>query len=124
MGAAYWPGTHLDTRYDIATGAARVEEAHLEARRAERPPFQPTLKRGSVLIRDMRMWHAGTVNHTEEPRPMIAMIHWVPWWSTAGEVPFPKSAEGFFAGAPFRTATRFVEGEVDYLKHGEAYDVK
>lgn len=119
-----WPGTHVDTRYDIAGGASRVEADHLEVRRAERPPFQPVMKRGDVLIRDMRMWHAGTTNHTSEPRPMIAMIHWVPWWNSGETIPFPRSAEPFFANAPFRTATRFVDGDVDYLRHGEAYDVR
>jgi hypothetical protein len=119
-----WPETHLDVRYDISEGAGRIEPAHLDEWRAERPPFQPTMKRGSVLIRDMRMWHAGMPNHTDEPRPMIAMIHWAPWWNTGGKIPFPKSAEAFFADAPFRTATSFVDGEVDYLKHGEAYDVR
>lgn len=119
-----WPGTHLDTRYDISSGAGRVEAEHLQTRRTERPPFQPTMKRGDVLIRDMRMWHAGMPNHTREPRPMIAMIHWVPWWNTGSPILFPKAAEDFFQNAPFRTLTQFVDGEVDYLKHGEAYDVR
>ena len=117
-----WPGTHLDSRDDIFEDG-RLSSRAVEARRGERPPFQPVLKRGDVLIRDMRMWHAGTVNHTESPRPMIAMIHWVHWWH-AEAIPFPASEEAFFADAPFRTAARFVEGGVDYLRHGEAYDVR
>lgn len=117
-----WPGTHRDARDDVFEDG-RLSTAAVEARRAERPPLQPTLRRSDVLIRDMRMWHAGTVNHTDEPRPMIAMIHWVPWWPTE-TIPFPQVAEPFFADAPFRTATRFVDGEVDYLHHGEAYDVR
>ena len=117
-----WPGTHLDARDDIFE-EGRLSTKAIEARRAERPPIQPILKRGDVLIRDMRMWHAGTVNHTDEPRPMIAMIHWVPWWPTEA-IPFPHCAKPFFANAPFRTSTRFVDGEVDYLHHGEAHDVR
>ena len=35
---------------------------------------------GSLLVRDMRMWHRGTPNRSEAPRPNIAFIysrHWL-----------------------------------------------
>jgi hypothetical protein len=30
---------------------------------------------GSLLIRDMRMWHRGTPNRSNEPRPNMALIY-------------------------------------------------
>lgn len=34
-----------------------------------------TMKRGSLSMRDMRMLHRGTINHTQEPRPLISLIY-------------------------------------------------
>ena len=30
---------------------------------------------GSILIRDVRMWHRGTPNHSDEIRPNLALIY-------------------------------------------------
>src|SRR5579871_2504599 len=69
-----WPGTHLDTTMGAQMTTIRVPEEVVEKRRAISPPLQPTVQRGSVVIRDMRLWHAGMPNHTDQPRPMLAMI--------------------------------------------------
>jgi ectoine hydroxylase-related dioxygenase (phytanoyl-CoA dioxygenase family) len=37
---------------------------------------------GSLLIRDMRMWHRGTPNRSAEPRPNLALIYSRPWLKT------------------------------------------
>ncbi len=34
---------------------------------------------GSLLLRDMRMWHRGTPNHSDHARPNIALIYSRPW---------------------------------------------
>ncbi len=118
-----WPGTHLDTRYSISQGSLRIPEDVLNARRAIVPPIQPTIPVGSIVIRDIRLWHAGTPNHTQMPRPMIAMIHWISWW-TEGSVTFPQSAEDFLKHPDLTTVAHFVDGPVDYLHHNEAYDLQ
>lgn len=117
-----WPGTHLDTIVSVAEGDLKVPEEVVERRRARVPPVQPAVRCGSVLIRDIRLWHRGMPNHTDAPRPMIAMIHWIHWWSDAEPVPFPKGTESFFEHPHLRTNARFVEGPIDYLQHNEAYD--
>lgn len=40
------------------------------------------MKAGSLLIRDMRMWHRGTPNRSQEPRPNLALIYSRPWLKT------------------------------------------
>jgi hypothetical protein len=40
------------------------------------------MQAGSVLIRDMRMWHRGTPNRSQEARPNKAMIYSRPWLKT------------------------------------------
>jgi len=67
----------------------------LERRRDKSPPFQPSMKRGGILIRDLRLWHAGMPNQTEQPRPMIAMIHYARWMQTDPPLKFPKERKRF-----------------------------
>lgn len=43
------------------------------------PVIMPT---GSLLIRDMRMWHRGTPNRSDHARPNLALIYSRPWLKT------------------------------------------
>jgi ectoine hydroxylase-related dioxygenase (phytanoyl-CoA dioxygenase family) len=38
-----------------------------------RAPCQPVVKKGSVVVRDLRLWHGGCPNLSEVPRVMLAM---------------------------------------------------
>jgi hypothetical protein len=118
-----WPGTHTDTTLYIQEGEIKVPEARLEEQRKITPPLQYTAKAGSVVIRDIRLWHAGMPNPSDTPRPMIAMIHYVSWWTALQPVPFPKGTEAFFEHPHLSTVARFVEGPIDYLKHNQAFDL-
>lgn len=74
-----WLGTHKDTSLlmqegqhgERASGRIKIEE--LETRRAIRPPCQPNVPKGSIVIRDLRLWHAGVGNQTDQVRVMLAM---------------------------------------------------
>ena len=116
-----WPGTHRDTTIYVQAGDIKLPPEAVEARRAVRAPLQPTVRAGSVVIRDLRLWHAGMPNLTEQARPMIAMIHWVRWWP-AQTVPFPCSEAAFFEHRVLKTDTGFVDGPINYIAHGGAYD--
>ncbi len=118
-----WPGTHTDTTLYIQEGDIKVPEARLAEQRKAAPPFQYTAKAGSVVIRDIRLWHAGMPNPSDTPRPMIAMIHYVSWWTDLQPIPFPKGTESFFEHPHLSTVARFVDGPIDYLKHNQAFDV-
>ncbi|KAJ5810463.1 uncharacterized protein N7503_002681 [Penicillium pulvis] len=81
-----WLGTHKDTNLlmqegqhgERASGQIKTEE--LEKRREIRPPCQPLVPKGSIVIRDLRLWHAGMGNRTDQVRVMLAMIHFAPWY--------------------------------------------
>lgn len=109
-----WPGTHLDTSVVLQSGDIEVEEERLEARRAVAPPFQPTVRQGSVVIRDIRLWHAGMPNRTSTPRPMLAMIHYVSWWAT-GRIKLHQEAERLLLHPDLRQHAEYFEGEIDYV---------
>jgi ectoine hydroxylase-related dioxygenase (phytanoyl-CoA dioxygenase family) len=119
-----WRGTHLDTTIFVQHEDIKVPEDRLEAQRAIAPPLQPRVQRGSILIRDIRLWHRGMPNHTQNPRPMIAMIHWVSWWNSGSDIRFPKGTEAFFQHPDLTTTAEFVDGEIDYLHHNQAFDLQ
>lgn len=109
-----WPGTHLDTTVTMQSGDIEVKPDVLEARRKVSPPFQPTVPIGSVVIRDMRLWHAGMPNRTQTPRPMMAMIHFVSWWP-GGTFKLHRSAEELLKHSDLRQNAEYFDGEVDYV---------
>ncbi|MFK7845987.1 MAG: phytanoyl-CoA dioxygenase family protein, partial [Rhodothermales bacterium] len=74
-----WPASHLIA--DVGTpGSIRLRQEDLDAQRSRRAPFQVEMNAGDILIRDMRLWHRGMPNHTDQVRTMIAMIHVPRWW--------------------------------------------
>ena len=117
-----WPGTHLDTTRAIGDGDIKLLPEVEERHRAACEPLQPRVPVGSVLIRDMRLWHRGMPNRTDQPRPMIAMIHWARWWHTGKPLLFPKGTEELFADSALETVAEFVEGPIDYISRNRQYD--
>ena len=117
-----WPGTHLDTTRAIGDGDIKLS-SDIEARLRDKcQPLQPSVPAGSVLIRDIRLWHRGMPNRTGQPRPMIAMIHWARWWHTGKPLLFPKGTEELFANSALETVAEFVEGPIDYISRNRQYD--
>lgn len=74
-----WLGTHTDAGLHVQEGlhgeraSGRIKPTELEKRRLDRPPCQPVVPKGSLVVRDLRLWHAGVGNQTEDPRVMLAM---------------------------------------------------
>lgn len=67
-----WPGgTHLMP--------GSVKMAELAPRMHSQTVLLPA---GSLLIRDMRMWHRGTPNQSDHARPNLALIYSRPWLKT------------------------------------------
>jgi ectoine hydroxylase-related dioxygenase (phytanoyl-CoA dioxygenase family) len=64
-----WPGTHL-----IVDELPNDGEA-LEERARCLPSVRTTVSAGSIILRDMRTWHRGMPNQTDEIRTMLAMIY-------------------------------------------------
>lgn len=73
-----WLGSHLEKNWDCPE-ASVIPEKQLEERRKINPPIQPTLPKGSLIIRDFRLWHAGRPNRTDNIRVMLVAILFAPW---------------------------------------------
>ncbi|KAK5119201.1 hypothetical protein LTR85_007815 [Meristemomyces frigidus] len=83
-----WLGTHTGELSGLRVqegehgerASGRIKEHLLAQRRQVRGPSQPVIEKGSIVIRDLRLWHAGMPNTTEDVRVMLAMIHFAPWY--------------------------------------------
>ncbi|GAA5877407.1 hypothetical protein JCM1840_006090 [Sporobolomyces johnsonii] len=129
-----WLGTHTDSGLHVQEGlhgeraSGRILPALLEARREVSPPLQPFVPKGSLVIRDLRLWHAGRPNLTPAPRIMLASIHFAPWYRQRMTLRLPSSLRSLIEGKAneqnLDIAAEWVEGRVDPLevKFGNAYD--
>lgn len=74
-----WLGTHNNTTVADQDGehgdraSGRIKTHLLRQMKELRGPSQPHVKKGSVIIRDLRLWHGGKPNLSTEPRVMLAM---------------------------------------------------
>jgi ectoine hydroxylase-related dioxygenase (phytanoyl-CoA dioxygenase family) len=116
-----WPGSHLDIKM-VQGQDLKVPDDVLAAQREIAPPVRGNTKKGSMLIRDLRLWHRGMPNVSDKLRFMIAMIHnkvwfrkrWMPKYQTGCESVFPECALNHNA--------TFVDGEIDYLTRNTPYN--
>jgi ectoine hydroxylase-related dioxygenase (phytanoyl-CoA dioxygenase family) len=106
-----WPGSHLE----IAPTSGGVDEATEAARRKVVPPVRGCAKKGSALIRDIRLWHRGVPNPSDRPRHMIAMIHNVRWLQRGKPLKYVKGCEAAFEGSDLDPNAEFVDEPFDYL---------
>lgn len=101
-----WLGTHQDTDLSYQEGqhgeraSGRIKGEELEKRRAIRPPCQQTVPRGSIVIRDLRLWHAGIGNQTDAVRVMLAMSKCLEELETCAKANLFNSDSSFCALVP------------------------
>lgn len=115
-----WLGTQ---NFDISAqegvhgerASGRIIETLLEERRKQRPPCQPVVKKGSLVIRDLRLWHAGMPNYSKDIRIMLAMIHFAPWYRNPMRLEFGDDIKPILAND-----ARNLEIPVDWTTTHEA----
>ena len=110
-----WPGSHLQV------GNGGVDEEQEEARRKICPPIRGNAKKGSALIRDMRLWHRGVPNPSDKPRHMIALIYRVSWLKSNRRLKYKIGCEAAFENSDLDHNAEFLDfakekiDEYDYL---------
>jgi len=96
-----WLGTHNGSGLHCQEGAhgerasGRIKLHLLETRRMVSPPIQPIIPKGSIIVRDLRLWHGGMPNNSNDVRVMLAFsrcsfltcstyltlaVHFAPWY--------------------------------------------
>jgi len=82
----FWLGTHtisglhVQEKFQDEHAGGEIRHENLQDRRTIRPPVQPVVKKGSIIIRDLRLWHCGKPNTEGTPRILLAMIHFAHWY--------------------------------------------
>ncbi|MEM7030301.1 MAG: phytanoyl-CoA dioxygenase family protein [Chloroflexota bacterium] len=105
-----WPGTHL-----IAMSGSHVD-SNTEARRREQvPPVQATTQKGSLLIRDHRLWHRGVPNYSNTIRHMIALMHNTHWLQRPCHLLFNQGCEDAFPDNGLDHNAVFTDRPLQYL---------
>lgn len=118
-----WPGSHRDSCIDQHTSDAgeaglTIRRELIEERRQYSPPIQPSTKKGSMVIRDVRLWHAGRPNRTDQPRIMLAFVVQPKWFQAPSKVLLPLKAkhivDGWKKDTGLEYAAQWVDGDVDH----------
>jgi hypothetical protein len=117
----FWLGTHegygKEHHSSATTGWIKRD---VFARRAElNPPVQPCIPRGAIVLRDLRTWHAGRANLSDEPRFVLGFMFSPAWFGSRMRLRFPAEARPVVEGWEHVECARFaefVEGEFDYLR--------
>ncbi|KAJ9142390.1 Phytanoyl-CoA dioxygenase [Pleurostoma richardsiae] len=113
-----WKGTHLTTRFADQNGMKGIFPHLLEERKKVCGPLQPTVRKGGIIIRDMRLWHAGMPNHTaDQVRVMLNLIYFADWYRCPMKIKFPRSAEPRIVELEAESGTQIAAEFVDSLDH-------
>lgn len=121
-----WVGSHRDSNVDQHTGFDGTERdltikpKLIEERRRHSPPVQPVTKKGSIILRDIRLWHAGMPNQTDSPRIMLAFVIQPKWYQAPSKVLLPAKVKDLVQSWRVETGLEYnaqwVDGEVDHKK--------
>ncbi len=111
-----WLGSHRETRR-LEVGGGEYEEMLAEHRKRDLI-VQATAKKGSLIIRDMRLYHGGMPNRTGELRQMIAMVYNRYFYRVLCWMPFARGMADFFRHPVLQALCTFFDAEelgTDYV---------
>lgn len=121
-----WPGSHHVSSYEShphshsadVEPSLTVRTSLVSRRRTHSPPVQPTTRQGSMVIRDLRLWHAGMPNRSPDPRVMLAFVVQPAWYRGRSRIVLPAAVREMVESwaDELGFAANYVEGEVDHRK--------
>ncbi len=82
-----WPGSHLIVDTDPADGS--VDE--LDARIENLASIRTNIPAGSIVVRDLRTWHRGMPNNSQEVRTMLAIVYQRGWAAPPKPLEIPRA---------------------------------
>ncbi len=90
----FWLGTHNGySKEDHSSPTTGWIKKDVFTPRAKiSPPIQPAISKGSLMIRDLRCWHAGRENAAAEPRIVLGFMYSPLWFGSHMRMTFPRSA--------------------------------
>lgn len=92
----------------------------VEKRRQMRPPLQPVCEKGDIMLRDVRTWHAGMPNESDNYRVMLALGYQAQWYENHTlRVKLPLSQGNFFmkhGNQPVEVRADLLPDDSDFVK--------
>ncbi|MBO9606239.1 MAG: phytanoyl-CoA dioxygenase family protein [Paenibacillaceae bacterium] len=87
-----WPGTHLLPDRENHNAIYDTVNPHIDINRAalEMTAVRVLMPAGSIVIRDVRMWHRGTPNRTNAARTNVALIYSRSWFGYGSRIAIPQ----------------------------------
>lgn len=88
-----WPGgTHMNPEWAVHDTLDGSVNPHLDiVRAAEYMTSEKVyMSAGSMVIRDLRVWHRGTPNRSQDRRTNLAFIYGRRWWGGGGSIHIPQ----------------------------------
>lgn len=114
-----WPGTqNYNKSHHIGPDNGWIRQDVFNEQAKLSPPLQPTLPKGTIVIRDMRTWHAGMPNMTPDPRVMLTFVYFPKFWRSPMKISLPANVRASVAAWPkadFEAGTKWIDGEIDHL---------
>lgn len=118
-----WLGSHTDTDVNVLDPEAyQIKPSLQRQRRKVRPPVQPSLPKGSLVIRDFRLWHAGMPNGTDDPRVMLVTVQFPSWYRSHLKLKLPKTVQGRIEWGQVVPCVDWMEEDYDYLQGAHDHD--
>ncbi|PQE33742.1 Phytanoyl- dioxygenase protein [Rutstroemia sp. NJR-2017a WRK4] len=123
-GPELWPGSHKGwtVKDQLPHGRGWIKSSAFSRRARFAPPVQPEIPKGSVILRDLRTWHAGmgNLNESEELRVQLGFFYFPRWFRSPMRLTLPsdckKVVQGW-KGVDALGAVEFVD-----VKKGEELD--
>jgi len=105
-----------------------IKEDFAEERRRIRPPIQPVCEVGDIMLRDLRTWHAGMPNESEEYRIMLALGYQAQWYENHTlRAKLPLSQGNFFMkhdGQPIEVRADLLPDDTDFGGLNDIFDFR
>lgn len=119
----FWLGSHTDTDVKVLdSDEYQIRPSLQRQRRKTRPPIQPSLPKGSLVIRDFRLWHAGMPNRTEHPRVMLVTVQFPSWYRSGLKMKLPRAVQGKIEWGDLVPCVEWVDEGYDYLQGAHDHD--
>ncbi|RFU34674.1 hypothetical protein B7463_g1675, partial [Scytalidium lignicola] len=120
--------TLTNARLRVGEPICNVREEVVEERRKVRPPVQPVCEKGDVMLRDLRTWHAGMPNESEEYRIMLALGYQAQWYPNHTlRCKLPLSQGNFFmkhGGQPVEVRADLLPDDSDFQKLNDVFSFR
>ncbi len=111
-----WPGTHLHSFPETV-----IDKETEKAQREVSPPVSGCAKKGSVLIREVRLWHRGAPNRSGRPAAYDCLVHCISWYRNRGPLMFNTGCEDAFPDdCGLNHTAEFTEDSIDFLFRNRA----